>query len=99
MVTYGYSNNKRRLDFVRITGVIAILSAALAIGSFVRFKLVDKKIETGKQQVEVMVEQNKKMEQQTVQLQDEIKTLEDKALNLEEILWRHEPVVIPDSMK
>lgn len=99
MATYGYSNKRSRLDFVRITGAIAILSGIVAIGSFVRVQLVDKKIESGTQKIETLTESNKQLEEQTAQIQETIKDLEGQALGLEEILWRHEPVVIPDSMK
>lgn len=98
MATYVYSNKKRRLNFARIMGAIAIVAVVIAIGLFIRLQNFDKKIETSQQKIETLTEQNKKTEEETVVIQEKIKALEEEALRLEELLWRYEPVVIPDSM-
>lgn len=99
MATYGYSDRRRRFNFTRIAGAVACLTIIVTIGLFVRVQLLNKNIASNKAKIETLTEKNVQVEQETKAMQDEIKTLEEEATKIEELLWRYEPVVIPDSMK
>lgn len=100
MSTYSYSRTRKK----RVNGkniAMAIFGVSLIIFGVAGGKayFINKKFNKTEQAIT-------KVEQEKVQLENKLNKLEQEATNLEvkseelqKILWRFEPIVIPDSMK
>lgn len=100
MSTYGYSRTtKRRGNSKRIAG--AILGISLIAFGIVggRTYFINKKFDDTQKAITQVEQQKTELESKLNELNGQIDSLEAKSAELEEILWRFQPIVIPDSMK
>ena len=100
MSTYGYSkrvhnkNNGKKVAAI-IFGVAVI--AFVIVGGKTYF--MNKKVNDTKEALTRVEEETIKLQEEIQALGGKIEGLEKESEKLESILWRFEPIVIPDSMK
>ncbi|MGL4362430.1 MAG: hypothetical protein ACRCSG_04000 [Cellulosilyticaceae bacterium] len=99
MAKYRYSKPKRRINFQAISIILLIISimalGIVATKSYITTKNI-KKTESSI----VKVEKDKIiLQEEILQLEESTETLEKELKRLEDLIWKYEPVIIPDSMK
>lgn len=94
-----YKTTHRRLNIRLIAGLIALVGTIGTVGlGFMGFRNT-KKVAQAKEKIETIKMETTNIEQQIPQVQADIKNLNEEVTGLQNILWRYEPVVIPESMK
>ena len=100
MGKYTYANSsRRRIDYRKITmitlGLMILITGAVATHSYVIGKNI-KDMEATKEAVQQTI---KEVETEMTTLKEDNTLKEAELANIENILWRYEPVVIPESMQ
>lgn len=100
MSTYGYLRNVQKKNNGK---KIAAIIFGVAVVAFVivggKTYFVNKKVKDTQEALTRIEQEKIKLQEEVDTLNGEIKGLEEESKKLETILWRLEPIVIPDSMK
>lgn len=101
MSTYrsSYKTRRRRINFKLISALFALIGLIGAIGVGTINIATAKKLEKEKATIETIKQETTNIEAQIPDLEASIKELSKEVSSLQNILWRYEPIVIPDSMK
>lgn len=99
MAKYSYVTSRRRVDYKRIGLVLLCVSCIAAGGMGTRTYFIKQNIKDAKMSIAEIEKEKIILQEQLETLEQKTTELEEEANRLEEILWRYEPVVIPDSMK
>ena len=100
MSTYGYSRTKSKgVQAKKIAiGLLGVsLVAFCGVGGNAYLK--NKKIDEATALITEIEAQKQELESKVKGLQETTGSLENEVKKIEEILWRYEPIIIPDSMK
>ena len=93
------SYNRRRVNFKLISALFAGVALISTIGLGVMNLSTSKKLTKAQTSIETIKTEKSTIEAQIPTLETSIKELTQEVDNMQNILWRYQPVVIPDSMK
>ena len=99
MAKYRYVSTRRRINYKGISMILVAVSAIVFTGSLTSGYFIKKNIKKAEASIESIEKDKMNLEEELNTLQEKTEELEKEAEALEEILWRYEPVIIPDSMK
>ncbi|MEG0152999.1 MAG: hypothetical protein RSD26_09790 [Cellulosilyticaceae bacterium] len=101
MSTYksSYNKRRRRINFKLIAALFALIGAIGAITTGTINFSTAKKLDKEKTAIETIKQETINIEAQIPNLEASIKELSKEVSSLQNILWRYEPTVVPDSMK
>lgn len=101
MATYKRSYyEKRKTSVFRIAiAMMALLTFLATIGLGVRFYVLDRNIKKNQVIIASIKKENTELEKQIPSMTQQVETLKIQTEDLKNILWKHEPIVIPESMK
>lgn len=100
MSTYGYSRTMQKRNNSKKIAAMLLGVAVIAFGIVGgRTYFVNKKVNDTKEALTLIEEEKIKLQQQVETLGVEIENLEMQSKKLESVLWRFEPIIIPESMK
>lgn len=100
MGTYSYSRKRKKQEHGKKIA-IAIFGVSLIAFGIVGGKtyFINKKFERTKEVIIKVEEEKLELENKLNELEKEVTNLEMQSKELEKVLWRFEPIIIPDSMK
>lgn len=100
MGTYGYSRRRKKQGNGKKIA-IAIFGVSLIVFGIVGGKtyFINKRVDGTKEAITRVEEEKVELENKLNELEQEVTNLEMKSEELEKVLWRFEPIIIPDSMK
>lgn len=100
MSTYGYSRTMQKRNNSKKIAAMVLGVSVVAFGIVGgRTYFVNKKVNDSKEALALIEEEKIKLEQQVEALGVDIENLEMQSKKLESVLWRFEPIIIPESMK
>lgn len=94
--TYG---RKRRVDHKRIAIAVLMVSVIAAGAMVTRQVLITKNIKKAEQSIVDTKAQIEEIKEKLTAIEQEVESQKKQENELEEVLWRFDPVIIPDSMK
>lgn len=94
-----YKTTRRRVNFKLIAALFALIGAISTISLTSISFSKSKKITNAKKQIETIKIETANIEKELPTLEKGVKDLSAEAESLKNILWRYEPVIIPESMK
>lgn len=99
MANYRYATPRRKINYQGISAILLIVAVIALSAISVRGFLITKNIKKAETSIEQIENDKIKLQEEIEDLEVITQGLEEEAETLKEILWRYEPVVIPDSMK
>lgn len=101
MSTYrsSYKPRRRRINFKLISAFLVLVGGIGAVTTGTMNFATAKKLDKAKAAIETIKEETVNIEAQIPELESSVESLNKEVNSLQNILWRYQPVVIPESMK
>lgn len=99
MAKYRYATSRRRINYKGISAIVVIVAGIGLTAMTARSYFITKNIKNVEASIEQLENDKIKLKDELDGLEDATSDLEKKAEAMKEVLWRYEPVIIPDSMK